>query len=57
MEQPQSLAVFGTKPNKEGTSADQMSEGEWFWGVGFGGCTASSPNKDKININLSRHLQ
>lgn len=28
MEQPQSLAVFGTKPNEEGTSADQMSEGE-----------------------------
>lgn len=27
MEQPQSLAVFGTKPNEEGTSVDPRSEG------------------------------
>lgn len=37
MEQPQSLAVFEAKPDKERTSVDQVSEGDvdGFWGGGI----------------------
>ena len=49
-----SLAVFGAKPNKEGKSADQMSEGMgWWFGGGFRAPTVVgaqsstfSPNKE-----------